>query len=333
MSNFNNLKTLKGVLKYKTLGKRTPLNVSISVTNRCNLRCSYCDIPYRKQREMGTEEIKKILDDLKEMSCVRVGFWGGEPLLREDIGELISYSKEKGFYTTLISNGLLVPQKIEEIRNIDLLFLSLDGPKEIHDKNRKKGSFDAVLKAIKIARENSIPVATITVLTEENANQINYVIQKAEELDFETTFQVIYRDSDFSEEEKEAETNYRPIIREIIKMKKKGKPVASSFSYLEHLLDWPDYRKTAIFPKKMRILRCYGNELFCNIDTDGKIYPCDWMINRIEGKDCTKLGFKRAWNESQIPECGGCLKSCYSEYNKMFSFKIETIRNAMKLVN
>lgn len=332
MSNFNSFRTLRGLLKYKLLGKRTPINVSISVTNMCNLRCSYCDIPYRKQREMTTEEIKKILDDLKELGCVRVGLWGGEPLVRQDIGELVRYSKDKGFYTTLISNGYLVPQKINEIKDLDLLFLSLDGPKEIHDKNRKEGSFDAVIKAIKMARENHIPLATITVLTEENMNQINYVLQKAEELDFLCTFQLIYRGSEFTEKEKETEIDYRPVISKIIRMKKEGKPVASSYSYLRHLLGWPDYRKTAIFPKKMNILKCYGNQLFCNVDTDGKIYPCDWMRNRLEGKDCVQLGFKKAWKEAPIPECGGCVKSCYTEYNKIFSFRLEAMRNAIKFV-
>ena len=50
---FNSFGVMKAVFNHKVLGKRTPVNVSISVTNRCNMKCSYCDIPYRKQREDG----------------------------------------------------------------------------------------------------------------------------------------------------------------------------------------------------------------------------------------------------------------------------------------
>jgi len=326
---FSSLRVLKGVLKYKALGGRTPINVSISVTNRCNMKCSYCDIPYRRQREMTTDEIKSIIDDLKKLGCVRLGLWGGEPLIRDDIGELVSYSKGRGLYTTIISNGILVPEKMEKIKDIDMLFLSLDGPEDIQDKNRKPGSFEAVMRAIKSARENKIPVTTITVLTEENSDQVDYVIKKAEKMGFACTFQLIYNDK-FDDSKKE--TDYKPVIRKLIELKKNGKPVASSFSYLRHLLEWPDYRKTAIYPKEKTIIKCYGNMLFCNIDTDGKIYPCDWMREKTKGSDSLVSGFTKAWKDAPLPDCGGCLKSCYTEYNKMLSFDMDAIKNGIKLV-
>jgi len=57
------------------------------------------------------------------------------------------------------------------------------------------------------------------------------------------------------------------------------------------------------------------------------------MIGRVERMDALESGFKDAWNEIEIPEnCGGCLKSCYSEYDLIFSGRLEAIGNALGFV-
>lgn len=323
----------KNYLKYHIFGKRIPLNVSISVTNRCNLRCSYCDIYNRDQAEMSKEKIFQILDDLEEMGCYRVGFWGGEPLVRKDIGELIEHAVKRNLFTTLISNGVLVPEKINEIKKLDTLFLSLDGPKETHEKNKGKGTFEKIINAIKVARENDIPVTTITVLTDNNEEKVNFILDKGEDLDFTTTFQLIYRDSELTSKNKEPAPNYESIIKKLIQKKEEGARIASSKTYLKHILKWEDYSTTALYPTNNKKIKCYGGKLFCNIDTDGKVYPCDWMIRKIEEPNASKLGFKKAWDKLKLPKrCGGCLKSCYSEYNSIFSLKFEAVKNVVNFV-
>lgn len=326
------LKTGKDVLSHYIQGRRYPLNVSISVTNRCNLRCSYCDVYNRDQKEMSTQKILDILDDLGDMGCYRVGFWGGEPTMRDDIGDLISRASENNLFTTMISNGIINPREVEDIEKLDKLFLSIDGPKELHEKNKGEGTFDKTIESIETARDMDIPVTTITVLTGNEPEKVDFVLEKAEQYDFNTTFQLIYRNSELTDGE-DFSPEYKPVLKKLLGERKNGAPIASSKSYLKHLLQWENYSKTALYPSEEQTLKCYGAKLFCNIDTDGKVYPCDWMIGKMEGRDASELGFKEAWDKLNVPQkCGGCLKSCYSEYNLIFSRKIEAVRNAVKFV-
>src|SRR3989338_9511571 len=107
-----------GVLYARLLNRRTPLNVMLSVTNRCPSRCSYCNIPNRNQRELTTTQIFHLIDELRKNGTQRLGLWGGEPLLREDIGQIIDYAKEKGMFVTMDSNGYLVPEKTDKLKNL-----------------------------------------------------------------------------------------------------------------------------------------------------------------------------------------------------------------------
>ena len=66
-----------------------PRSVNFCITYRCNNRCSYCNLHSFKTKEMKTNEIKQILNLFKKIGVRRIGFTGGEPLLREDIGDLI----------------------------------------------------------------------------------------------------------------------------------------------------------------------------------------------------------------------------------------------------
>jgi MoaA/NifB/PqqE/SkfB family radical SAM enzyme len=73
--------------------KPKPSNVLFNITFRCNLKCKHCDIWKDKSgKELSTEEIKEIIDKLKNwLEYFRLHFSGGEPLVRKDIFEIIKY--------------------------------------------------------------------------------------------------------------------------------------------------------------------------------------------------------------------------------------------------
>lgn len=146
--------------------------LTLQITQNCNLRCSYC--AYSKfdnlgqrnhsNKEMTIETAKKAVDFLLEHSYdserIVIGFYGGEPLLRFDfIKEIVSYAKEnfvgKELSFSLTTNATLLTEEIMEYsinNNIDIL-MSLDGPEEIHDLNRKfvdgTGSFTKILSNLR----------------------------------------------------------------------------------------------------------------------------------------------------------------------------------------
>ncbi len=142
---------------------------TLQLTQRCNLRCKYCiyseDVNMHQRshsnKDMHWETAKKSIDFLREHSVdstqVNIGFYGGEPLLRFSlIKQIVAYAREKfdgkELAFTITTNGTLLNEEIIsyfEKEDVQLM-ISLDGPKEIHDKNRVfpngQGSFDTVME-------------------------------------------------------------------------------------------------------------------------------------------------------------------------------------------
>ena len=101
---------------------------SIYPTHRCNLRCLYCSSPYMKTPELTTGQWCAIVRELAGLGCRRVTILGGEPLLRRDVGDIIQAVKDHGMRCVLTSNGLLVARRLEALKPLDTLVLSLDAP-------------------------------------------------------------------------------------------------------------------------------------------------------------------------------------------------------------
>ncbi|MDP8234631.1 MAG: radical SAM protein [Candidatus Saelkia tenebricola] len=316
-----------GSLGYKVLNRRKPLNVMFSVTDRCTSNCLYCAIPEREKVELTTSDIINILDQLKHAGCERLGIWGGEPLLRSDIGEIIRYSKRKGFFVTLDTNGQLLPEKLRDIKKIDHVNIGFDGPQEAHDKLRGKDNFKKAIRAFECLRNNNIPFWTITVLTKFNIMYIEEIINYAMRYGFKTTFQILHHNEYLSRNHEHlypSDDELREAIKKIIDFKKQKAPIASSFNYLNYLLEWPDYKVPTLDYEKGGI-NCLAGKLFCNIDTDGSLFPCSLLVDKIYGPNILENGFQPAFNSMTIAPCKACAASCYVEYNHLFALNPYTL--------
>ncbi|KAJ3440394.1 radical s-adenosyl methionine domain-containing protein [Anaeramoeba flamelloides] len=81
-------------------------SINCHLTNLCNYQCKFCFGRYEKMSNVLTKEgWKKIIDELSECGVKKINFAGGEPTLLQYLPELITYSREQGFYVSLISNG------------------------------------------------------------------------------------------------------------------------------------------------------------------------------------------------------------------------------------
>lgn len=148
--------------------------ITLQVTQQCNLRCSYCaysgsyENRHHQNKKMSFETAKKGIDYVinrsKDASKLVIGFYGGEPLLELGmIKKCVEYAIEKGegkqIVFSITTNGTLLNEEtIEFLMNNDFtLLISLDGPKEVHDKNRKfagseKGSFNVIMQNYNIIK-------------------------------------------------------------------------------------------------------------------------------------------------------------------------------------
>lgn len=329
---------LKNIIKmgWKALGanlfnKKVPLNVMLSVTNRCPSRCSYCNIPNRKQKELTITQIFSLIDQISEMGCQRLGLWGGEPLIRDDIGELIDYAKRKGLFVTLDSNGYFLTQNIRVLKNLEHLILALDGPERVHNLNRGPGSFQKVMAGIE-AVTGKIPFWTITVLTKNNIDAIDFILNKAREYGFLTTFQLLHHNDRLARNQEAllpSPESCRRVIKKLIEEKKKGAPIASSFNYLHHILHWPDYKITT-YSHEVNNVKCWAGLLYCNVDTDGSVYPCSLLIDKVKSLNFLDVGFKKAFDSLTLDSCKACLASCFTEYNYLSSLNVGAVIEWLK---
>src|SRR5689334_5617864 len=147
-----------------------------NLIRRCNLTCKHCysisaDIDF--PGELSTEEVFRVMDDLKAFRVPALILSGGEPLLRKDIFEIAGRARRLGFSVALSTNGTLIDEALAK-RIADAGFgyvgISLDGLQETHDKfRRKEKSFEKSLAALRALRDLQVKVGVRFTLTEDNA--------------------------------------------------------------------------------------------------------------------------------------------------------------------
>lgn len=152
--------------------------LDLHITNRCTTQCTYCCFSSNRLNlpELSTAKIKDVMDQALELGCKHIHFTGGEPLLRTDIPELISYASSLGFEIRMQTNGSLLTDVVaQKLVNAGLtsIMISLDSAIEsIHDKNRGKGTWNNAIKAINVAQKYFTKVRVNSVLTEINKNSM-----------------------------------------------------------------------------------------------------------------------------------------------------------------
>jgi len=127
--------------------------LALEITKRCNLRCAHCYLSAGEKgnNELTLDEIKTVLKSIKDSGGISVAIGGGEPLLRNDLIEIIEYASSLDLLILLGTNGTLIDEKMASLlcKLPVKIQISLDGAtKETHESIRGKGSFDLTVKGI-----------------------------------------------------------------------------------------------------------------------------------------------------------------------------------------
>lgn len=320
-----------GVLENRVFGKVTPLIVSFLVTYRCNQYCEYCNWSALENHEISTDEALTIINQVAAAGTYKIGFTGGEALVRKDIDILMKRAKELGLIVSLASNGRAVPDHYEAIdKYVDILHVSLDGPEHIHDKNRSKGSYSAAVEAIKIAKKMNKKVVANMVLTKDTISYVPYVVDMAKKMDFDYLFQPVFEYKVSSKEEKlKAMAPSKEILRKtmnyLILEKKKGGPIGNSITLLKHIREmWPNGK----------LKKCYAGSLFTAINPDGEIVPCCFLEDIHKWPNAKSVGFKEAFLDKSgrhlVDNCSGCFCNAYLEASLLMGLDISACMNYVK---
>jgi radical SAM protein with 4Fe4S-binding SPASM domain len=167
-----------------------PAHPVLEITAACNLHCIHCHASGGKPAadELTTEEAKRLLDQLAEVSEFRmVAFSGGEPLVRPDLFELLAYSQALGFSNTLATNATLIDDAVaRRLRRCGVAIgaVSLDGfDAQTHDYVRSQpGAFEAALRGIRALRRAGIPLHINITAMEYNMDQLEPLMTLVDEL-------------------------------------------------------------------------------------------------------------------------------------------------------
>jgi MoaA/NifB/PqqE/SkfB family radical SAM enzyme len=122
---------------------------------------------------MPTEDVKRGLDALRDLGVVEIVLSGGNPLLRDDIGEIIQHAS-KLFITTIYDNGSIAPKKIDQLRNADFVSISLDtlDEKKFDYIRGVKGAWSNAMNAIETLSNEGIRVGVSPTISQLNLDEI-----------------------------------------------------------------------------------------------------------------------------------------------------------------
>jgi PqqA peptide cyclase len=166
-----------------------PMWLLAELSYRCPLHCVFCSNPTdyaAHMEEIGTEDWKRVFREARQMGAVQLGFSGGEPLLREDLEELVAEARQLGYYTNLITSGIgLTQARAQALKDAGLDHIQLsfqDSTKELNDFLSSTRTFDHKNKVAATIKGLGYPMVLNCVMHRYNLPHVGRIIDMAERM-------------------------------------------------------------------------------------------------------------------------------------------------------
>ncbi len=168
-----------------------PLWLLAELTYRCPLQCPYCSNPLdfaRSHEELSTAEWIEVFRQAREMGAAQLGFSGGEPLVRQDLAELIEAARGLGYYTNLITSGIgLTEDKIASFAEAGLDHIQISFQAADEEVNNllagSKKAFAHKLEMARAVKKHGYPMVLNFVTHRHNIDNIDQIIRLCIELE------------------------------------------------------------------------------------------------------------------------------------------------------
>ncbi len=174
-------------------GQGKPLWLVLELTYRCPLKCPWCSNPVDYDgcngKELSTAEWKRVLKEGRELGALQLGFTGGEPMLRDDLEELVGEASRLGYYTNLITSGVgvnetrLAALKAAGLNQIQLSIQSSD--RELTDRLVGARAFDLKIEVAKMMKRHGFPMVLNVPVFRQNVDQTAEILAMAEDIGVE----------------------------------------------------------------------------------------------------------------------------------------------------
>jgi radical SAM protein with 4Fe4S-binding SPASM domain len=259
------------------------------------------------EKELTFEEIKGVIDQLREMKVFSINFGGGEPLLRKDFVDIVKYASDLNFGIILSTNGYLVNDdfldKLEDLKTFTVQ-VSVDGLEKTHDKFRGvKGSFNKAVNALKLFAERGYNATMSTMILRDNIDEMKDLCNLAVELGISSM-----KLSSFMPAGRGDESATKHMLT-----KEELKDFASHIHQLQeeykerlYIDDKPTYpfllsdngSPSKVTGRKVRI-GCSAGRTNLVISPNGMVYACPFLTDMPAG-DLRKERLKDIWRGSEI---------------------------------
>ena len=277
-----------------------PLWLLAELTYRCPLHCVFCYNPVdfaRTSAELTIGDWLRVLREARAAGSVQCGFSGGEPMLRNDLEELVTEAHHLGFYTNLLTSGIgLTEARAAALKQAGLDHIQLsfqDSTRELNDFLSHTKTFDLKRRTADIIKSHGWPMVLNCVIHRLNIDYIGQIIELAVELGAE------YLELANSQYYSWAELNRDGLLPSREQLERAERVTND---YREKLGDRiriffvvPDYYETR--PKKC--MNGWGN-VFLTITPDGTALPCHTakMLKGIAFPNVQDMGIHDIWYSS-----------------------------------
>ncbi len=319
-----------GSMLKSRLFTHSPFFLAHAMTFGCNSRCKSCtywkNTP-RMKEDLSTDGVFQLLDDAYSAGMRGYYMFGGEPLIRRDIGKITDYAKEKGFITVMNTNGSFMEKKAEELRNLDFAFVSLDYYNDFDDIIRgRPGTFKEVMKGISaLKRIGRTKVSLVTTISTLNWGSMRKMAELAKSLGIGISFNSIEQSLDFGQTDESTTPNFqiglssdqlKEFYVTLLDLKHEGLPLMETEQVLQDYVDRKPW--TCHFPK-----------MFVYVTPDKQVYNCDYTY----AYDLKKGSFKDFFTSKSFRDyalksesCNRCVRTCVRGYSYTYNMYPRQIR-------
>jgi len=309
---------------FKTL--KEPYKLTFAVTYRCNSKCKICNIWQRElKKELTLEEIKKFFN---KNSFLWVNLTGGEDFIRDDLVEIIK--NMRGVYLlNITTNGILTEKITRDCKEIQkmiprfILTVSIDGPKNLHNKLRGIDCWDKAINTYQNMKKEGIESYIGYTFSPYNIDKINETFDeiknKVPDFKIKDLHINFYHESDFYFNNKgkiKKNLDYEKKLieqnKKFIKLKKGFDPVSFlEFRFIKHVEKYLEKNKSPLL--------CKALNSSCYIDPYWNVYPCIIYNKKLGNLKDTNYDLKEIWKSGEAKKirkiikeynCDGCWTPC-----------------------
>ncbi|ASI98446.1 radical SAM/SPASM domain-containing protein [Thermococcus celer] len=287
-----------------------PGAIAVEITHKCNLQCEHCYVGIRENPSvLSLEAFKKIVREMEEMSCYALAIGGGEPTLHPDFEKILRAIYNSKVRAHIVTNGTTniadyLEKYADKKRNSFEVTVSIDGPKDIHEKIRKNAVFDRIIENIQKLAELGWKPHIQTTVSLKNYYSIPRLLDQIKNLPIQSWAVKM----EYPVGNAKVHANMFPSPHEFVEIRDQihkwwERSGIKTIKFVDDLGYFPPVLKK---PAKRRMYYlCSAGVTQVTLDADGNITPCT-LIQIADGTSKYIAGniyvdsLKEVWNTSEL---------------------------------